>query len=579
MNPVHKHALNTALTLAFGLGLSGGNALAATPDDVRFERLTHQYFEHYLATHPETATALGDHRYDTRTGDFSRRGVVADLALYRKTLAAVEQVPAGGLSPDDAVDRSILLNDLHQRLFDLEVLKTYESHTTDYSASQGIYLLLARDFAPMKVRLAAVKARLDGIPSILAAARQNLKNPPRIYTETAIQQNKGTIALVRDDLDEFIKQAPEMKAELAPARKRAAAALEAYGKWLEKDLLPRSTGDFRLGKANFEQELRYTLDSDLSTDEILKRAEAELKTTQAEMLQTALPLYRSYFPGKPTDGIDGKLIVRAVLDKIAETRPDNATIVAQAREKLAAATAFVREHKMVSLPEAPVHVIVMPEFQRGFSVAYCDPAGPLEKNGETFYAIAPTPEDWKPERVASFFREYNGAMLNDLTVHEAMPGHYLQLGIAAKGRYPTLVRGLINSGSFVEGWATYSEQIMADAGFGGPGTKMQALKMHLRLLINAILDQKIHTANMSEAEAMKLMMDEGYQEEGEAAGKWRRAEQSAGQLSTYFVGNQEINALARDIKARKGGDMQSVHDAMLAHGSIATKYVRQLIGL
>jgi uncharacterized protein (DUF885 family) len=384
---------------------------------------------------------------------------------------------------------------------------------------------------------------------------------------------------VQDDLDEFIKQAPGMKAALAPARARAIAALKDYGHWLEHDLLPRSDGEFRFGKEHFEQRLKFSLDSDLSADEILRRAEADLKVTQKQMEDTALPLYKRWFPDKPTDGVDGHVIVRAVLDKIADTHPDNDTIVAEARDDLDKATAFVREHKLVSLPTRPIKVIVMPEFQRGQSTAFCDWAGPLDKNGETFYAISPTPADWSPQRVESQYREDNSAELRDITAHEAMPGHYLQGAHASQAKMPTLVRAMTGSGTFIEGWAVYAEQFMAEAGWGGEETRMEQLKIRLRVAINAIIDQKIHAGHMTEDEAKHLMMDTGYQEEGEAAGKWRRAEMSAGQLSTYFVGIQEQLALAHDLQARMGGDMQAVRDRMLSHGSIATKYVRQLEGL
>ena len=545
----------------------------------RFEQLVHDYYERYLATHPEDATQLGDHRFDRRTGDVSAAGVAADRALYRRTLAALQAFPAGALPPDDAVDREILEVDLRSRLFNIETLKTWQWEAIDYAPTQGVYLLVARDFAPLKQRLAAANARLDAIPAIVKAARENLKNPPRVFTETAIAQNKGAISFVQDDLEDFLKQEPSMKPVLAKSRARAIAALKAYGDWLQNDLLPRSTGNFRLGRENFDQRLKFSLDSDLGADEILRRAEAELALTQKAMEETALPLYRQYFPDKSPDGLDGHALVRAVLDKIAETHPDNDTIVAEARQDLAAATDFVREHKLVTVPDTPVHVIVMPEFQRGPAIAFCDWAGPLEKNGTTFYAISPTPADWSPERTASQFREYNSAMLRDITAHEAMPGHYLQGAHANAVRMPTLVRAMGYSGTFVEGWAVYAEQFMADAGWGGPQTKMEQLKVRLRVAINAILDQKIHAGDMSEQDAKTLMMDAGYQEEGEAAGKWRRAEMSAGQLSTYFVGVQEMNALARDMQAKMGGDMQAVRDAMLAHGSIATKYVRELSGL
>ena len=446
-------------------------------------------------------------------------------------------------------------------------------------ANQGVYLLLARDFAPLRQRLESANARLQAIPKILQAARGNLVNPPRVFTETAIAQNKGAIAFVQADLDDFLKQEPSMTPVLAAARRRAVAALREYGVWLEHDLLPRSRGDFRLGRERFEQRLKFALDSDLSATDVLARAEAELERTQQAMEATALGLYRTYFPDRPTDGLDRRQMVRAVLDKIAETHPNNDTVVAEARSVLDAATAFVRAHRLVSLPDSPVRVIVMPEFQRGDALAFCDSPGPLEKNGETFYAISPTPADWSVERMESQFREDNSAMLKDITVHEAMPGHYVQLAVANSLHYPTLVRAMTGSGTFSEGWAVYAEQLMADAGFGGAETKMQQLKIRLRVAINAILDQKVHADEMSEQEAMRFMMDVGYQEEGEAAGKWRRAEMSAGQLSTYFVGAQEVGDLAHDMRAAKGGDMQSVHDAMLAHGSIATKYVRQLAGL
>jgi uncharacterized protein (DUF885 family) len=570
------------IALCGALALLACAAAQAAPDPAatrQFEHVVHDFYERYLATHPEEATQLGDHRFDRRSGDSSAAGIAADRKLYHRTLDRIEAIPAASLPPDHAVDREILENDLHARLYDIEVLKTATWEVTDYSATQGVYVLLARDFAPMKQRLAAADLRLQAIPKELAAARQNLQRPPRVFTETAIAQNKGAISFVQDDLDDFIKQEPSMKAVLAPARARAVAALQDYGTWLETVLLPRSDGEFRFGREHFDQRLKFALDSDLSADEILARAEADLERTQKTMEATALPLYRRWFPGKPVDGVDGHVIVRAVLDRIADTHPTNDTVVAEARDDLDKATAFVREHQLVTVPDKPIRVIVMPEFQRGAATAFCDWAGPLEKNGVTFYAISPTPADWSPARVESQYREDNSAELRDITAHEAMPGHYLQGAHAGAVHFPTLVRAMTGSGTFIEGWAVYAEQFMAEAGYGGDETRMEQLKIRLRVAINAILDQKIHAGHMTEDEARHLMMDTGYQEEGEAAGKWRRAQMSAGQLSTYFVGVQEQIALAHDLQASTGADMRTVRDRMLSHGSIATKYVRQLEGL
>ena len=268
-----------------------------------------------------------------------------------------------------------------------------------------------------------------------------------------------------------------------------------------------------------------------------------------------------------------------VLGKLAEQHPDDRTIVSEARKIVAEATDFVKSHNLVTVPKKPLDVIVMPEFKRGQSIAYCDSPGPLEKNGKTFFAVAPTPNDWSAERKASFFREYNNFMLRDLTVHEAMPGHYLQLAHANEFRAPTLVRAIFQSGTFVEGWAVYTEQIMAEAGYGGPEVRMQQLKMRLRVDCNAIIDQSIHTANMTEQEALDLMMKEGFQQEGEAVAKWKRARLSSTQLSTYFVGVTEHLEMRERAKAGASFDLRKYNDSVLSFGSPPVKYVRELLGL
>ncbi|HXX64531.1 MAG TPA: DUF885 domain-containing protein, partial [Bacteroidota bacterium] len=304
-----------------------------------------------------------------------------------------------------------------------------------------------------------------------------------------------------------------------------------------------------------------------------------LGATREAMYQCALPLFKEFFPNAGAS--DTASVIKRVLDRLAERHPVNETIVSLAQEDLAQATAFVRAQLLVSVPSEPVKVVVMPEFERGVAVAYCEAAGPLEKNGETFYTISPTPKDWTAQRVGSFFREYNNYMLLDLTVHEAMPGHYLQLAHANQFHAPTMIRALFSSGTFVEGWATYAEQLMAERGYGGAQFKMEQLKMRLRLIINAILDQRIHMRGMTEKEAMDLMMREGFQEEGEASGKWRRACLSSTQLSTYYVGNMELNALRAAYQAKFGAQdtLRTMHDAILSLGSPAPRYVREGLGL
>ncbi|MBC8423177.1 DUF885 domain-containing protein, partial [bacterium] len=401
-------------------------------------------------------------------------------------------------------------------------------------------------------------------------------------TETAIGQNHGTISLILDDLQPFLDEAPDMRGEFVGPRARAIAALEEFGRWLEDDLLPRSNGEFRVGRDLFETKLRMTLESDLTLDEIRKSALSDLDETRDTMYELALPLYRTYYPERagaadlPLDEVVGE-----VLDRLADAHPEADTIVEQARGNLADCTAFVAEHDLVTLPDDAVEIIVMPEYQRGFAIAYCDAPGALAENEKTFYSISPPPADWIEERKTSYFREYNDHMLINLTVHEAMPGHYLQLAHSNRFASTTPVRALFSSGVFVEGWATYAEQLMADRDFGGPELKLQQLKMRLRLLINSIIDQDIHCGDMTEQAAMDLMVGKGFQEEGEAAGKWRRAQMSSTQLSTYYVGNMEINRL-RGLAEDKLGDhfeLKAFHDELLSYGSPAPRYVQRLMGL
>ena len=273
-----------------------------------------------------------------------------------------------------------------------------------------------------------------------------------------------------------------------------------------------------------------------------------------------------------------------MLDRLAADVPDDTTILEFCRDALTAQTAFVTDRRLLSVYDDPVELIVMPEIDRGVAVAYCDSPGPLEPSPlSTFIAVSPTPADWAPQRVASFYREYNRHMVHNLMVHEAMPGHYLQLQHSRRFTgSDTAIRAALRSGSFTEGWAVYTERIMAEQQYPGEGdpraVRMQQLKMQLRTIINAILDARIHGHGMTEAEAMALMTGRGYQEEGEAAGKWRRAQLTSAQLSTYYVGYCEISDLADDLRAADPGlTDQQVHDRMLAHGSPPVRLLRTLI--
>jgi uncharacterized protein (DUF885 family) len=565
------------------LSLAVLNASATLQDDA-FQKIAHDYVEQYLRANPEQATELGDHRFDGQLTDYSSEARAKDLATQKEFRDKLKALDGSQLTGANNIDFRILKENIDYQIFQAEELKQPDWNPLAYmqSLANSLYLLVARDFASAEKRIPNLRQRMEKIPGVIAQAQANLQHPPRIHTETAIEQTQGAINLVRAELAPLLDQAPQLKAELAPLQAKTAAALEDYKKWLQNDLLPRSDGDFRLGVEKYRKKLRFALASDLPMEEIMKRARADLDQTQTAIYETALPLYKKYFPNAdPTAAglADKHKVTAMVLDKLAEQHPNDATVVDFAKKIVTEATDFVKQRDLVTVPNVPLDVIAMPEFKRGVAIAYCDAPGPLEKNGRTFFAVAPTPKEWSKQRKESFFREYNDYMIRDLTVHEAMPGHFLQLARANEFRAPTLVRAIFQSGSFIEGWAVYCEQMMAEQGYGGPEVKMQQLKMRLRAICNAILDQNIHAGNMSEKEAMDLMTKEAYQQEGEAVAKWKRARLTSAQLSTYFVGATEHLDLRAAEQKKLGNDfnLKKYNDQVISYGSPPVKYVRELM--
>jgi len=572
--------MKVVIAAASVLSLSLINA-SATPQDDAFQKIAHEYIEQYLRANPEDATELGDHRFDGQLTDYSSEARAKELATQKEFRDKLSAIGGSQLTGANNIDFRILKENIDYQIFRADELKEPDWNPLVYmqSLANSLYLLVARDFASPEQRIPNLRQRLEGIPGVIAQAKANLQHPPRVHTETAIEQTQGAINLVREGLAPLVDRAPQMKNELAPLQEKTVAALDDYKKWLQNDLLPRSDGNFRLGAEKFRKKLHFALASDLSMEEIMKRAQADLKQTQTAIYETALPLYKKYFPNAdakaPTDKYK---VTAAVLDKLAEQHPDDATIVDYAKDVVTEATDFVKSHRLVTVPNTPLDVIAMPEFKRGVAIAYCESPGPLEKSGRTFFAVSPTPKDWSKERKESFFREYNNY---DLTVHEAMPGHYLQLAHANEFSAPTLVRAIFRSGTFIEGWAVYCEQMMAEQGYGGPEVKMQQLKMRLRAIANAILDQSIHAGNMTEKEAMDLMIKETFQQEGEAVAKWKRARLTSAQLSTYFVGATEHLDLRAAEEKKLGNDfeLKKYNDQVISYGSPPVKYVKELMGL
>lgn len=554
----------------------------------RWTELAARYLKESPALAPVSATALGDHRFDSELDDVSDRARNRQREFARSLLRELQAIDRSQLPRDAQVDYQLLKQQLTAELWSLDTLQEWAWNPVVYTQLTGgaVYSLMARDFAPLPQRLKSVADRLEQLPRLFEQIRGALvpARVPKIHAETAIKQNRGLLSI----LDEMVRPqlaqlTPAEQTRLTAAMELAKTEVEQQQQWLEQELLPKAGGEFRLGLKLFEEKLAYALGASLTRQQIRERAEFELQRVRTEMYAIARDVQlkddpTADLPTTPSDEQQQTVIAAALL-KAASAVPPRDGIVEAARHSMEITTAFVREHDLVTIPPDPLEIIVMPEFQRGVSVAYCDSPGPLEVGQKTFYAVAPLPEDWSSDQVASFLREYNLRSIHNLSVHEAMPGHFLQ--IAHANRSPNRLRALLSSGTFVEGWACYTEQMMSEAGFlqDDPLMRLVVLKWYLRSIANSILDQSIHVDGMKREDAMRLMTRDTFQEEREAAGKWIRAQLTSAQLSTYFVGYQEHRDLNAAAREKWGSDYtpKRYHDGAIRYGSPSVKFVRALL--
>lgn len=563
---------------------------AATPAtaDAAFSAISQDWLNGMLALSPISATSIGDHRYDGDIDDLSADGRARGLAFSRNLLSRLDAINASALSRQNQVDALILRNQLRSDIWSAETLQSWAWDPQMYSglAGSAIYGLMAREFAPLPDRLKSATQRMEKLPQLYAQMRENLDptRVPKIHAETVAKQNGGVLVLI----DQFIT--PNLDQLKGDDRRRLDAAISGlraavaqHQQWLDATLVPNARGDYRLGGSLYDQKLVFSLNSALSRQEIKQRAEAELKRSRGEMYAIAQQVLKGRrgapaLPAKPSAS-QQQTAIEAALELAYAERPARDQVVPFAKQTLAAATDFVRKHDLVTVPNDPVKIILMPEFQRGVAVAYCDSPGPLDKGLDTYYAISPIPDDWTTQQSESFLREYNDRMIHLLSIHEAMPGHYLEGAHSAN--FGSTLRAVLRSGLFAEGWAVYTEKVMADAGYldNDPLFRLVQLKFYLRTIGNAILDQGVHVDGWTRAQAMDFMTRQTFQQEREAAGKWVRAQLTSAQLPTYFVGAQEHFDARRAVELAQGDrfNLKTYHDQMLSHGAPPVRFARQLM--
>lgn len=565
------------------------SAAAATGQaDAVFADLSRRWLDGWLQLNPISATQIGDHRFDSEIDDLSATGRARTLAFNKKMLAELDALDPNTLSRENQVDAAILRNQLRSDLWNIQTLQSWAWDPQAYTGLAGgaIYNLMAREFAPMPQRLLAATARMQKIPEIFAQMRENLDpaRVPKIHAETVAKQNAGVLSLIDTlVLPNAGQLQGEQRKQLDAAITGLRTAVAEQQAWLDKTLVPNAKGEFRIGQTLYDEKLQFALNSALTRSEIKQRAEAELKRVRSQMYVIAQTVLKDKpgapaLPDAPSDA-QQQAAIEAALELAYADHPARDDVVELARQTTVDATTFVRAKALVTVPDTPVKIILMPEFQRGVAVAYADSPGPLDKGLDTFYAVSPIPDEWTDAQVDSFLREYNTRMIHLLSIHEAMPGHYLEGAHSAK--HPSTLRAVLRSGLFAEGWAVYGEDVMADAGYldNDPLFRLVQLKFYLRTIANAILDQGIHVDDWSREQAMELMTKGAFQQEREAAGKWVRAQLTSAQLPTYFVGAQEFFDMRAAVQAKQGADfnMKAYHDKVLSYGAPPVRFVRQLI--
>ena len=578
---------------------------ASNANAEKFASMTDEFVKGSLVLSPVNASDAGFHQYqDPKTGkmieldaeldDVSAKGVADREAFYRAWRARFQkETPVASLNPQDAADYRLIDDNIALSLLEYQHIQSYKHQPQVYVelVGNGLFLPLTQDYASKEVRIGHVISRIGQIPRLLDQAKSVLTDADPIFISTAVEENEGNVDLV-DSVAADIPADSPLKAKYDKVAPAAKQALTDFTTWLQNDLAKRPTNgrDWRLGKDWYGQKFRYVMETSVTPDQLLSDAETELKRLRTEMLQVALPLYKQMYPGQDDySSLQGRerenKIIRAVIDKISEEHPQPDQLIDAVKADLEGIKQFIRDKKIVSLGSRDnLKVIPTPEFERGiYSVAGFHSAPPLEPAAEAQYWVTPIDPKMPAAKAESKLREYNNYTLKWLTIHEALPGHYVQAEHADDIQPPTrrVLRALLGNGAYVEGWAEYIADVMTEEGYLDHSPKFLLIrrKIMLRAVANTILDIRMQTMHMTDQQAMDLMLNDTFQTQAEAEGKLRRAKLSSTQLPTYFVGSRQWWALRKQYQAAKGSSftLEEFHNKALDQGALPLEYLEKII--
>jgi len=570
-----------ALT-AIGVSMAAASLSAATPDwKQQFAKVSDEYFDQvYFRYAPSAGTTAGFHRYDAQLEDYSHQAIDAEIAALRDFERRFEAIQPDGSKADFVLrsDREIVLSNIRSQLLTLETIRPWEKNADNYSSAcaNGVFVLMERKFAPPDDRLRSVIAREKQMPALLAAARTNLQNPPRIFTEIAIEQLPGIVSFFQHDVPGAFADAhdPAVKAEFATTNAVVIADLQSYLDWLKTDLLPRSNGDFRIGADAFRKKLEYDEMVDLPLDKLLEIGWADLRKNQEHFKQVAAELD----PGKDP---------RAVLLELDQDHPAPDQLLNSFRATFDGLIDFIRTHHIVTIPSDVRPILEeTPPFMRATTQASMDTPGPFEGHAtEAYFDVTLPDPKMTPAEVEGYMHSFNVGTIVSTAVHEAYPGHYVQFLWLPQA--PSRVRKLLGANTDIEGWAHYCEQMMLDEGYGQPGVGAKDIReselLRLGQLQDALLRDarfivgiQLHTGNMSIAQAEQFFQKEGYQSKEVAIVETKRGAGDPTYLY-YTLGKLEIMKLRADVEKREGAafSLEKFHDDFLRQGFPPIKIVRE----
>ena len=569
---MHRPLLILLLTTCVSCNTTRQATTTITSSAADFDKLTDDLLYGALALSPVAATQTGYHEHNTvpldeMLDDYSQTGIEGQRKFYDGIQSRVNSLNTATLDKEQQADLEIIKNQLNLQLLELNTIQSFKHNPTLYVelAGNALFTPSILEYAPKEQRFHHIVKRLEKMPALFEQAKANLADAPEVWNRVALDENKGTVGLIDKEIRAAVP-GPQ-KADYDRAAASALSALKDFNTFLEKDL-SKKTSDWRLGKENYAKKFAYVLVTGKAPEQLLAEAEADLQATRQEMEKVAAPK-----------------TVKQALDAIANQHATPETYIPEAKKALEQTTAFVREKALVTLPpRSNLAVIETPEFMRGiYAVGGFNPAPPLQPELGAFYWITPIPKTWPKDRIESKLREYNYYGLQHLTIHEAMPGHYVQLEYAndLQPKSRRLLRNIFGNVPYVEGWAVYTQQLMTDEGYldNSPGMRLTLGKQLLRVLANAILDVRLHTMGMTDQQALDLMIKDTYQEKEEATAKLQRAQLSSCQLPTYFAGWKGWLQLRDRYQKQQGSNfsLKEFHERALKESAVPLPTLERLL--